>query len=73
MNNRPSIARLIAYAAFGLGLTVTECPAQVESEKPVDDLKIHNTVSQIYLDRLNQTEQSWLDSGWSKVVFANVP
>jgi hypothetical protein len=40
---------------------------------PVDDLKIYNTVSKIYAEQLDQAEQSWLDSGWSKVDLAIVP
>ncbi len=40
---------------------------------PVDDLKIHNAVSKIYAEQLDQAEQSWLDSGWSKVDLASVP
>ncbi|MCU0720998.1 MAG: hypothetical protein MUC83_14910, partial [Pirellula sp.] len=39
----------------------------------VDDLKIYNTVSKIYAEQLNEAEQSWLDSGWSKVDLATVP
>ena len=41
--------------------------------RPVDDLKIHNTVGRIYAEQLEQDEQSWLDSGWSKVDLASVP
>lgn len=41
--------------------------------RPVDDLKIYNTVSKIYTEQLDQAEQLWLDSGWSKVDLASVP
>ncbi len=41
--------------------------------RPVDDLKIHNAVCQIYTEQLDQAEQSWLDAGWSKVDLACVP
>jgi hypothetical protein len=40
---------------------------------PVDDLKIHNAVSKIYAEQLDQAEQLWLDAGWSKVDLASVP
>ena len=42
-------------------------------QRPVDDLKTYNTISKIYTEQLNEAEQSWLDSGWSKVDLATVP
>jgi hypothetical protein len=41
--------------------------------RPVDDWRIYNKVSKIYAEQLEQDEQSWLDSGWSKVDLATVP
>lgn len=75
-----SVISLIALSA--LALLNTNLPASDPDSgpalfsslrRPVDDLKIYEAVSQIYTEQLDQAEQSWLDSGWSKVDLANVP